>query len=240
MRDCINRVARMETLLIFPFSSTNFFTRKAMPTSIYHNHHIIPKHVFKSEKLRKTITEEQFEKGVDHPENLIKLTIPEHAEAHRLLYEEYGRWQDELAWKFLSRQIIINEAGNIGYHYWLENGGREELSLRSKGDKNVSKLPEVRNKISKSIKALQGIKCNTPESISKRLKTMSLKSDKELEEIKEKQRGPRGKQSKEWVDKRKLTGYTYDIDCCPHCNTSGGGGNMKRYHFDNCKEKKNE
>ena len=22
---------------------------------------------------------------------------------------------------------------------------------------------------------------------------------------------------------------------CPHCGKSGGGGNMKRYHFDNCK-----
>jgi group I intron endonuclease len=25
---------------------------------------------------------------------------------------------------------------------------------------------------------------------------------------------------------------------CPHCNKKGGGGNMKRYHFDNCKAKK--
>ena len=22
---------------------------------------------------------------------------------------------------------------------------------------------------------------------------------------------------------------------CPHCGLIGGGGNMKRYHFDNCK-----
>lgn len=25
---------------------------------------------------------------------------------------------------------------------------------------------------------------------------------------------------------------------CPHCNLKGGGGNMRRYHFDNCKIKK--
>lgn len=25
---------------------------------------------------------------------------------------------------------------------------------------------------------------------------------------------------------------------CPHCGLFGGGGNMTRYHFDNCKEKK--
>jgi hypothetical protein len=24
---------------------------------------------------------------------------------------------------------------------------------------------------------------------------------------------------------------------CPHCKVSGGGGNMRRYHFDKCKEK---
>lgn len=25
---------------------------------------------------------------------------------------------------------------------------------------------------------------------------------------------------------------------CPHCKTQGGGGNMRRYHFDKCKDKK--
>ncbi len=25
---------------------------------------------------------------------------------------------------------------------------------------------------------------------------------------------------------------------CPHCSVEGGGGNMRRYHFDNCKVKK--
>lgn len=33
-------------------------------------------------------------------------------------------------------------------------------------------------------------------------------------------------------------GYKYDKITCPYCNKSGGGGNMKRYHFDNCKHKK--
>lgn len=28
------------------------------------------------------------------------------------------------------------------------------------------------------------------------------------------------------------------IVTCPHCNLEGGGGNMKRYHFDNCKSNK--
>ena len=62
--------------------------------SIYHKHHIIPKHMG----------------GSDDPSNLIELTVEEHAEAHRKLFEEYGRWQDELAWKGLSQQISCADA----------------------------------------------------------------------------------------------------------------------------------
>ena len=54
-----------------------------------HKHHIIPRHAG----------------GTDDPANLVYLTIEEHAEAHRLLYEEYGRWQDYYAWQGLSGQI---------------------------------------------------------------------------------------------------------------------------------------
>ncbi len=31
--------------------------------------------------------------------------------------------------------------------------------------------------------------------------------------------------------------FKYDIVTCPHCLKEGGGGNMKRYHFNNCKSK---
>lgn len=58
--------------------------------SIYkHKHHIIPKHAG----------------GTDDPSNIVELTVEEHAEAHRKLYEEHGRWQDRLAWLALSGQI---------------------------------------------------------------------------------------------------------------------------------------
>jgi hypothetical protein len=78
-----------------------------------HKHHIIPKHMG----------------GTDDPENLIELTIEEHAEAHRILYEQHGRWQDYYAWKGLSgqigreeiiRQIHINNGKNMG-KYVYEN-----------------------------------------------------------------------------------------------------------------------
>ena len=54
-----------------------------------HKHHIIPKHAG----------------GTNDPSNLVELTVEEHAEAHRMLYEKYGRYQDYYAWQGLSGQI---------------------------------------------------------------------------------------------------------------------------------------
>ena len=54
-----------------------------------HLHHIIPKHAG----------------GSDDPSNLVELTIEEHAEAHRQLYETHGRLEDKLAWQGLSKMI---------------------------------------------------------------------------------------------------------------------------------------
>lgn len=61
---------------------------------IYHNHHIIPKHMG----------------GSDDPSNLVRLTIEEHAEAHKTLYDKYGKWEDKIAWKVLSGQMTHAEA----------------------------------------------------------------------------------------------------------------------------------
>jgi NUMOD3 motif len=60
--------------------------------------------------------------GTDDPSNLIELTVEEHAEAHRKLFQEHGHWQDELAWKGLAGIIpkaeivrsIQSEAGKSG------------------------------------------------------------------------------------------------------------------------------
>jgi hypothetical protein len=86
--------------------------------TIYHIHHIVPKHVG----------------GSDDSSNLVKLTIEEHAEAHRILYEKYGRWQDEVAWKSLSNQISCAEATKISQS--LANKGENNYFHHSKGNIN--------------------------------------------------------------------------------------------------------
>lgn len=89
---------------------------------ITHLHHIIPRHAG----------------GTDDPSNLIRLTIPEHAEAHRRLHEQYGREEDRLAWMALSGMIgkeqIIREAMLIGAKKGGVIGGRRG-GLAGKGKK---------------------------------------------------------------------------------------------------------
>ena len=71
-----------------------------------HIHHIVPKHMG----------------GTDDPSNLIELSVEEHAEAHKKLYEEYGNEYDRIAYEALSGiikkeeviQQVLSEAGKRG------------------------------------------------------------------------------------------------------------------------------
>jgi hypothetical protein len=57
--------------------------------SMKHIHHILPKYLG----------------GTDDPSNLVELTVEEHAEVHRILYEQHNNWQDYCAWQALSGRI---------------------------------------------------------------------------------------------------------------------------------------
>ena len=57
--------------------------------TVYHKHHIIPKHMG----------------GTDVESNLTSLTVEEHAQAHKDLYDKYGKKEDYMAWKCLSGQL---------------------------------------------------------------------------------------------------------------------------------------
>jgi len=61
------------------------FTWFRLNNIMLHKHHIIPRYMG----------------GTDDPSNLVELTPAEHAEAHRLLYEQHGNWQDYVAWQGL-------------------------------------------------------------------------------------------------------------------------------------------
>jgi hypothetical protein len=91
-----------------------------------HLHHIIPKYLG----------------GTDDPKNLIELTIEEHAEAHRLLYEEHGNWQDYCAWQALSGRIGQEEI--LRMKQGMANKGRKRTPEQIERIKAAAKIRNER------------------------------------------------------------------------------------------------
>lgn len=67
--------------------------------------------------------------GTDDASNIINLTIEEHANAHKLLYEKYGKIEDRLAWQGLSGMISKDD---IILQLMIENGRRSGLACKGK------------------------------------------------------------------------------------------------------------
>lgn len=90
--------------------------------------------------------------GTDEPSNLIQLTVEEHAEAHRKLYETYGYEQDKLAWQgllgIIPKEDIVKEAYRIGQ--------KKTFSILKEryGVTNPGQLPQTREASSKTMKKL--------------------------------------------------------------------------------------
>ena len=108
-----------------------------------HKHHIIPK----------------YEGGSDFAENLVELTVTQHAMWHFAEWRRKGRWQDKLAWQGLAGIIGHEEAvhkaivdSKTKENHWIwgtkrssetkrkiglgNSGPSKSKSLSKKGDKN--------------------------------------------------------------------------------------------------------
>jgi hypothetical protein len=115
--------------------------------------------------------------GTDDPSNLIELSVEEHAEAHKKLYEEHGNELDKIAYEALSGMIgqeevikkVLSESGkrggskgkgktawNKGKNMWSEED-RERMSRERTGRKcNISE--ESREKMREAGKKNKGRK----------------------------------------------------------------------------------
>lgn len=85
-----------------------------------HDHHIIPKHMG----------------GTNDPSNIETITIEEHAERHRVLFETHGHWQDEVAWKGLSKQISKEEITKLLQKAPKSEEWKRKMSERMRGAGN--------------------------------------------------------------------------------------------------------
>ena len=95
-----------------------------------HKHHIIPRYMG----------------GSDSRDNLVELTITQHAMFHYCNYQLWNNEEDRIAWKALSGQITIDEAKKQS----MILGARKGLKIAVE----ASKAPEARKKQKESFKRI--------------------------------------------------------------------------------------
>lgn len=134
--------------------------------------------------------------GTDDPSNLIELSVEEHAEAHKKLYEEHGNEYDRIAYDALSGIIkkeevisqVLSESGkkggargkgktawNKGKKMWSEED-RERMSRERTGRKcNISE--ESREKMRESARKNKGRKRPDLAERNKQRKGLNIPRD---------------------------------------------------------------
>ncbi len=181
-----------------------------------HAHHIVPRHAG----------------GTDDPSNIVFLTVPEHAEAHRVLYEQYGRWQDKLAWQMLSGMINKHECIRIAQQNadksWMKTPeGKALMKEAQRRSKEAGNRPDPWNK-GKSKDQDERLKVAS-ERASLHQKTGKIKCIGDSMRGKEFSEDHRNKLVDRATNRSKMV--------CPHCNKSVIKQMFVRWHGDNCKKK---
>ena len=179
--------------------------------TIYHTHHIIPRHAG----------------GTDDQKNLIRLTIEEHAEAHRLLYETYGRWQDFYAYRGLSGQINMSEEK---LKIFQEKSAEATRQRVSDGTHHLLKRKDGTSVVSDRVAA------GTFHMLGGEIQGIS--SRRRVVEGTHNWLGDGTTQRT--IQNRLVDAGTHHFQNkvkkeCSHCGRLFDSGNYKRYHGDNCK-----
>jgi hypothetical protein len=190
-----------------------------------HKHHIIPRHMG----------------GSNDPSNLVEVTVEEHAELHHQLWEDLGYKEDYIAWQALSGQITTQEATlaaiRLSIQKRIDDGSFHFITLARKRIENGSH-PFLDSKF-QSIQGKKGYKKAIENGTHFSLRPQRIS---ELA----KQRVSKGIHhftdsnfQRNMVQKalREGTHSSQKQHVCPNCGKIGKGGAMKRFHYDNCKER---
>jgi len=111
--------------------------------------------------------------GTDDPSNLVSLTVEEHAEAHKLLWEEHGKLQDYYAWQGLTAKIGKDDINRelSRYGAYLTNSRRIGKPFQNLSeDAKRNRIENRRNRPCGYNSPEHMAKLNSQESLEKRKK----------------------------------------------------------------------
>lgn len=149
--------------------------------TIYHKHHIIPKHMG----------------GTDDPSNLVMVTVEQHANLHKQLWEDLGYKEDYAAWQGLSKMMNSEEiiqflmTGERHHQYGKPRPDevKKKISQKRKGQ---SLKPWTQERREKTIASLKGKKPSAAAIEAVRKRQLGSKfSEKTKEKMKISQRNRR-------------------------------------------------
>ena len=187
---------------------------------VTHIHHIVPRHAG----------------GTNDPANLIELTLCEHTEAHRVLFEQNGRLQDKIARKMLAGKTDEGEQARI--ELFLENKAK---AFAERGEEIQARAAESRRRTVNApdyVSPLLGINLETAEGWHlERLQKQSemaksMQENGQISCIGDKVRGKRpsseqrAKQSEKAKCRAKMN--------CPHCGKDIIPQMFSRWHGEKC------
>ena len=162
---------------------------------MYHKHHIVPRHMG----------------GSNDPSNLKLVTVEQHAEEHRLLWEKYGKKQDFIAWQAISGNISSEEARIEAVK--AANTGRTQTEEHKK--KRVASRMKT---------------CPAP-TLGKRLPAASRERKQKISEANKGNAYALGrKQSNEEKQKRREIALNRPKLQCPKCGKEMTKAALVRYH----------
>jgi len=170
--------------------------------------------------------------GTNDKDNLVDLTPEEHFVAHQLLVKLYPNNQKLIYAAAMMTRGHGEKRANNKFYGWIRQRFAETHSKAMKGQsrpKTKEHIENFKKSILKNGTKLGWAKGKSRGPMSEEHKIIRSNANK----------GKSRPKDEQWRISQSLvqSGKVYNKVICPHCNHKGAGNIMKRWHFDNCKQK---
>ena len=170
--------------------------------------------------------------GTEDESNKVELTVEQHAEAHRRLYEQHGKTEDLQAWKGLAALVGKDEEVYEARRATTTARNSRDIAAGThnfQGDRNPS-----RRKVAAGTHHWQAHNGHSArQAVDERQR--ELVRDGEHHWLSAEHAAEVGARSKRLISEGK---HPFGAKrTCPHCGKAGQGAAMTRWHFDNCRQR---